>query len=341
LAITQELIILATKLRIGHASTNNPASGLAADEVLISDFYSSLKPTVLLRPTSAELAEKSAAACEAGCNNNKIEYSQTSRGTLYTEAQKVNYNLANITTRCYADCSSFMTVCAIAGGANLEFSYMPNCGNMREVFVASGKYKALTADKYLNDSSYLQRGDILVRENYINGSRHTVMVLGNGSGVSASNTTLVSDLAVIKIAVDIVKISATKIDTLTKITKFENGKEVLFNDVGLYKWSYSISAVDNMEKNTSLKNFDIKSGVADLSLKSLTPGKSYVLKIYAKEITSSVEFCSPSIIFTTTPKATSDKTSRKLSKAEPLAKINNIYLKLKDTYKRVIIHNNT
>lgn len=332
---------MATKIRIGHASTSNPSSGLASDEVLISSYYTSLKPTVVLRPATAELAEKSAAACEAGCTNNKIEYSQSSRGTLYTEAKKVNYNLAGITTTCYADCSSFMTVCALAGGANLEFSYIPTCGDMRSIFTKSGAYNALTSKKYLNSSDYLQRGDILVRENYINGSRHTVMVLDNGSMVPASPALQLSDLVIVKIAVDITSIDYTKVTAVAKITKIENGLEEPLADLDLYQWAYSLAPLSNSAQKASSKKLEVKASNTKFTLNSLTPGSSYCLKISATELNSDTCFSSPNIIFTTASKEQYDDTSYKFKIDTIPNRVDKIHLKTKDGFKQAIIYINT
>lgn len=169
-------------VKIGHASIaeNGKATGGAGGdqtgkEVCTRNWYN--KPwNVLLRPKSAALAEKSAQACEAACNNANIGYDQYGRNTLHTKAKAVGYDLGKITAPCECDCSSLMHVCAIAGGANLSYgSNGHTTRTMVKEFVASGDYEKLTASKYLTSDKYLQRGDILVKE-----GSHTVMVLGNG-----------------------------------------------------------------------------------------------------------------------------------------------------------------
>ena len=224
---------MAKTIRIGHASTSEASS--QANEVLIGTYSASLAPTVVLRPKTLELASKSARACEAGCNNNKIEYSQSSRNTLNTEAEKVGYNLSSITNTCYADCSSFMAVCAIAGGSKLKYGYgAPNCGTMRARFTQSGDYIALTDKIYLTSSDYLQRGDILVRETYLNGSRHTVMVLDNGNKVSSSVIQAetpqvdISQTAYtpVKVSLSVISLSTNSVTIKAKLTKIKNGKEI-------------------------------------------------------------------------------------------------------------------
>ncbi len=170
-------------IKIGHASIDErgKASGGAAGdqtggEVCIRTWYFS-PWDVVLRPKSAELAEKSARACEAACANNKIGYDQISRNTLYRYAKLVDFDLSKITDACECDCSSLMHVCAIAGGAKLSYGINGLVTwNMVEAFEASGDYEKLTEGKYINSDTYLKRGDILVKT-----SGHTAMALEDGA----------------------------------------------------------------------------------------------------------------------------------------------------------------
>ena len=166
---------MSTIIKIGHASQSEhgTAQGTAGDstkkEVCINDSAnvsgSWISPYIVLRPVNLSLAENSAKACEAGCSNDAIGYSQGTRNTLYTEASKADFNLSNITTACNTDCSAFMTVCAIAGGAKISYgSNAPTTGNMRTRFKQSGNYTVLTDSKHLTQTDYLKRGDILVKE---------------------------------------------------------------------------------------------------------------------------------------------------------------------------------
>ena len=175
-------------VRIGHASIDErgKASGGAASdqtgkEVCTRNWYSK-GWNVLLRPRSAELAEKSARACETACANPNIGYDQGGRNTLHAKASAVGYDLGKITEPCECDCSSLMHVCAIAGGANLTYGANGHTTRtMVRAFVNSGDYIKLTSSNYLTMDKYLQRGDILVKE-----GSHTAMVLTNGelAGVS-------------------------------------------------------------------------------------------------------------------------------------------------------------
>lgn len=177
-------------VKIGHASLDERgkiSGGAAGDqtgkEVCMRDWYDK-GWNVCLRPKTKEIAEQSAQACEKGCKNNDIGYDQGNRNSLHREAKKVNHNLSKV-GKCGTDCSSYMTECAIAGGANIKYgSNAPTTSTMRKAFKDSGDYNVLTDKKYLNGSAYLKRGDILVKEGH-----HTVMVLSNGSksGTSGSS----------------------------------------------------------------------------------------------------------------------------------------------------------
>ena len=179
---------------IGHASIdengkayNGAAGDQTAKEVCTRTWYNK-SWDVVLRCTDATMAEKMAIACEQACANNKIGYDQYQRNTLYTQAQKVNFDLSKITTACECDCSSLMCVCAIAAGISPSGLYaggnMRTTRNMRDAFKATGKFEVITDSKYLTSDAYLKRGDILVNE-----GSHTVMILTNGSKVVNSSIT--------------------------------------------------------------------------------------------------------------------------------------------------------
>lgn len=174
-------------VKIGHSSKDENgkfAGGIAGDstgkEVCTRTWYNG-GWNVLLRPKTTALAERSAKACEAGCANSKIGYDQNQRNTLYNKAKAVGYDLSKIKDACECDCSAFMHVCAIAGGANI--AYGSNGYTTRNIvagLVNSGNYEKLTDSKYLTSDKYLMRGDILVKE-----GSHTVMVLSNGAYAAA------------------------------------------------------------------------------------------------------------------------------------------------------------
>lgn len=296
---------MATTIRIGHASISErgTAYGQAGDstgkEVYIVENYDivkNLKPTVLLRPKNPELAEKSAKACEDGCVNNNIGYSQDSRNTLYSEASKVDFDLSKITAKCNCDCSSFMTVCAIAGGAEFYNSgNAPTTSTMRSDFIRYGEYEALTATEYLTSVNLLKRGDILVKE-----GTHTIMVLGTGSEADFTNT-LDIDISTIKVTTKLTDVQSNKITAVTEIAKMENGVATKAEsaDIGLYNWSYSIRSLIDSKATPDSEKLEIKTASKEFSISNLKPNHSYALKVTATEIGKTSSISSSEIIFTT------------------------------------------
>lgn len=196
-------------IKIGHASIDEnkkSKGGSAGDqttkEVCTRSWYNGGWQFVL-RPISSDLAKKSAQACEKGCANSNIGYDQNQRNSLYTQAKKVNYDLSKIKSKCETDCSAFMTVCAIGGGADISYGgNAPTTSTMKVRFTTGGDYKILTDSKYLTSDKYLKRGDILVKA-----GSHTVMALENGSGVTSGS--LYTRTQFIK---DVQKVIGAKVD---------------------------------------------------------------------------------------------------------------------------------
>lgn len=177
-------------VKIGHASTDKDkkVGDSSGKEVCTRDWYSypTYGWTCLIRPINSALAENIAKVCEAGCSNNHIGYSQARRNTLWQKFKTISYNITKVGA-CDCDCSSFATVCAIGGGANIIYgSNAPTTSTMRSVFKATKQFTILTDKKYLTSDAYLKRGDILVCEGH-----HTVIVLSNGSkaGITTTSTT--------------------------------------------------------------------------------------------------------------------------------------------------------
>lgn len=144
-------------VKIGHASIDErgkASGGKAGDqtgkEVCTRQWYKK-GWQYCLRPKSATVAERSAAACEAACANDSIGYDQSQRNTLHNLAKANNYKLSAV-GKCETDCSALMTVCAIAGGVTeLEHTgNAPTTSTMVAKFKASGAYDVLTADRYLS-----------------------------------------------------------------------------------------------------------------------------------------------------------------------------------------------
>jgi hypothetical protein len=169
-------------IKIGHSSIDENgkiAGGALGDqtgkEVCTRAWYNG-GWNIVLRPVSADVAEKSAKFVEAICANNNVGYDQYNRNSLYKLASANGFNGAAV-GKCECDCSSLMHTAAIAGGANIYYgSNGATTRTLRTVLGNTEYYKVLTESKYLTSDKYLKRGDILVKE-----GSHTVMALENGS----------------------------------------------------------------------------------------------------------------------------------------------------------------
>lgn len=175
-------------VKIGHASidengraTGGKAGDQTGKEVCFSTWWND-GWTALVRPTKKSVANKIVKACKAGVNNKKIGYDQSQRTTLYTEAEKVGFDLSKIEANCEADCSAFVSVCVNAAGVKVSKDIYT--GNMVKALEATGAFKVYRGSKYLTSSDYLKAGDILVAE-----GKHTVIVLEDGAKVSTTTTT--------------------------------------------------------------------------------------------------------------------------------------------------------
>jgi hypothetical protein len=337
---------MATVIRIGHASwsENKTAYGIAGDstgyEVCINPDFNieSLQPNIVLRPKTASLANSSANACEAGCLNNNIGYSQSGRNTLYNLAKAKNYNLASIDTKCNTDCSAFMTVCAIAGGARIDYSSNgPTTTNMRTRFKQSGDYTVLTDSKHLTQTDYLKRGDILVCE-----GNHTVMVLDNGKHYKdelieepESAVTPVRTICTYILDLEMTNIKSTSATAKIKVLERVNNIEKTISNAT--KWTYSLELKLLPELTTMTYNFN----KTDLSLTGLIAGRSYIARVVAKVTGGDIAFCSANTIFSTEPqKASDNKKPVDLGLKVEDGFIDKIYIKDKNDFKQAILYKN-
>lgn len=168
-------------VKIGHAASDENGrakGGKAGDqsgkELLVQDWYLR-KPgwTCVFRAKNSKAAEKIAKAMEQACVNNNIGYDQGQRTTLYTQAEKCNFDLSKITEKCECDCSSLVAVCIKAAG--IVVSKDMYTGNQKTVIVGTGAFETLSDPKYLAKPDYLERGDILL------GPGHTAVVLSSSA----------------------------------------------------------------------------------------------------------------------------------------------------------------
>lgn len=175
-------------VKIGHASidengraTGGKAGDQTTKEVCFSTWWND-GWTALVRPSNKSVANKIVKACKSAVNNKKIGYDQSQRTTLYTEAEKVDFDLSKISKTCETDCSAFVSVCVNAAGVKVSKDIYT--GNMVKALEATGVFKVYKGSKYLNSSDYLKAGDILVAE-----GKHTIIILEDGEKALSKSTT--------------------------------------------------------------------------------------------------------------------------------------------------------
>lgn len=163
---------------IGHASIDErgKARGGTAGDQTLKEVYSRTwynKPWhTVFRPKSPQDAEKIARAMEQACANNNIGYDQYQRTSLFIEAKAKKWNISKVNVKCETDCSALVAVCCNAAGISVSKDMWT--GNQKSLLTATGKFTVYTDSKYVHNSAYLKRGDILL------GDGHTAIVLSDG-----------------------------------------------------------------------------------------------------------------------------------------------------------------
>lgn len=165
-------------VKLGHAriSEKGTIEGIAGDqtghEVEVSDWYSGGWLAVY-RPNNGTDAEIIARTCEECCQNNNIGYSQEDRVSLYKQAVSHAFRISEINIPCNTDCSALVSVCVNAAG--IPVSKDMTTRNEDVVLMGTGRFTRLQANKFLNESGNLKRGDILRK------SGHTAIVVKGGA----------------------------------------------------------------------------------------------------------------------------------------------------------------
>ncbi len=346
--------------KIGHASMSehNSVNGTAGDqttygtEVCIVENYdiSRIRPYIVLRPKTATLANASAAACVAGCSNNHIGYSQNSRNTLKTRAEAIGYDLSKITIDCNTDCSAFLSVCAIAGGANISYGTNgPTTTTMRTKFKQSGDYIVLTDAKHLTMTDYLKRGDILVREGH-----HTIMVLENDSDYiddtpteqpetpTEQPGTPITDIRIkyIDISVPVLNTTDATISVKAVERKVRTDDKLLSAEaVKKYSWVYTIETLDERNGNIKIQRKTVSptSNSYNIALTELLPGTTYSIQVIATK-SGRTELCSSKILFTTLSTTKQKETNKQFN--FNASNIDKVYIKVNNEYKHAIVYSN-
>lgn len=161
-------------VKIAHSSIDErgkASGGVAGDqtqkEVCIRDWYNKGWGFVI-RFKDRTMAERFAKEMENAAKNNNIGYNQNNRNTILIYAEEANWDLSKITTPCDSDCSSLITVCAIAAGVPKDALYKGgNCcttRNLKSRLNATGLVEIFTDTDHTGTDKYSLKGDIYLKE---------------------------------------------------------------------------------------------------------------------------------------------------------------------------------
>ena len=174
----------------GHDENRRYSGGKAGDQTgtewQVINWYNRPWKCVLRHPDE-KVRKMIASMAKAAAVNNKIGYDQSERYTFWEHLKASNYDPAQITIACEADCSSGVAAIVKAAGYRLGNEKMKNVsiylytGNMRAGLKAAG-FEVLTDSKYLTSDAYLLEGDILLNDN-----AHVATNLTTGSKASGTS----------------------------------------------------------------------------------------------------------------------------------------------------------
>ena len=174
----------------GHDENGRYSGGKAGDQTgtewQVINWYSRPWKCVLRHP-NAKVRAMIASMAKAAAVNNKIGYCQSHRGTFWTNLADSNYDPAQITVACEADCSSGVAAIVKGAGYRLGIDALKKVstacytGNLRAALKAAG-FEVLTESKYLTSDAYLFAGDILLNDN-----AHVATNLTTGSKASGTS----------------------------------------------------------------------------------------------------------------------------------------------------------
>ena len=174
----------------GHDENGRYSGGKAGDQTgtewrVINRYNRPWK--CVLRHPNADVRAMIASMAKAAANNNLIGYDQSQRGTFWTNLADSNYDPAQITVACEADCSSGVAAIVKGAGYRLGIDALKKVstacytGNLRAALKAAG-FEVLTESKYLTSDAYLFAGDILLNDN-----AHVATNLTTGSKASGTS----------------------------------------------------------------------------------------------------------------------------------------------------------
>lgn len=168
----------------GHDEKGQYRGGKAGDQTgtewQLKNWYNRPWKCVLRHPDARVRAELAKLAM-AAANNNLVGYDQDQRNTYYVHLKASNWDPAQITIACEADCSSGVSANVVAAGHRLGIPALQKVSptlstyGMRAALKAAG-FTVLTDSKYLTSDAYLLPGDII-----LNDSEHVATNLTAGS----------------------------------------------------------------------------------------------------------------------------------------------------------------
>lgn len=181
----------------GHDENNRYNGGKAGDQTggewAVINWYS--RPwNYVLRHPDRRVGNLLADIARAAAENNHNGYDQNQRGTYWQNLKVSNYDPAQITSRCEADCSSGVAANVKAAGYRLGIKELQNVssecytGNIRPALKKAG-FQVLTDKKYLTSPDYLLPGDILLYEYHHVATNLSVGSKSGSTGNSGTDTT--------------------------------------------------------------------------------------------------------------------------------------------------------
>ena len=159
-----------------HKSVNGTKGDQTGKEVKLGDWYS-FGQEVVWRFKDRDLAERYANKIVDACRNDHIGYGQADRGTLYSRAKEVDFDLRKIKTNCNCDCSSLTACCLNAVGVKID--PYARTATLNGELKSTGKFTKLTGSDYTKTWKNLKVGDI-INDPY----HHVISVVGNCNGTN-------------------------------------------------------------------------------------------------------------------------------------------------------------
>lgn len=162
-------------------ATGGKAGDQTGNEWVLKYWYNRPWNCVLRYPDAKVGLKIAELGCEAALNDH-IGYDQNERYTYWQLLQKAGYHPSKIKQNCEADCSAGVIANVKAVGYILNISKLKDLdatytGNMRASFKNAG-FQVLTDSKYINSTTYLLPGDIL-----LNDVHHTATNISVGAGI--------------------------------------------------------------------------------------------------------------------------------------------------------------